>query len=136
MIMAQSRLHQWYDQVWNNAKEDSIDDLMDESAVIHGLETDKGKTGPNAFKPFYQDLRKLFPSVNVSIEPIIITDDVEAVHCEVKGVTADGKEVSFTGLTIAKYKDGKIIEGWNGFDFSAVQKHLQSTETANSNQPE
>jgi predicted ester cyclase len=135
MIMSQSRLRQWCDQVWNNAKEDSIDELMDESAVIHGLETDKDKFGPNAFKPFYQELRKTFPSVTINLEPIIITEDFEAGHCAVKGITADGKEVNFTGLAIAKYKGGKIIEAWNGFDFSPVEKQLKSTETTNSNQP-
>jgi predicted ester cyclase len=133
--MAQTQLERWYEEVWNNANEHAIDDLLDESAIIHGLETDSDKTGPQAFKPFYHGFRKNFPTVNIKLEPIITTSNYEAAQCIVNGRTVDGKEVNFTGLTIAKFKDGKLIEGWNAFDFLTMHKQLENTIAPNSNQP-
>jgi predicted ester cyclase len=133
--MAQTRLQRWYDEVWNNANEAAIDELMDENAIIHGLETEKTKRGPQGFRPFYSTFREGFPTVNVQIDPIITTDEAEAAHCVVHATTSNGKNVNFTGLTIAKFRDGKLIEGWNAFDFQAMQKQLDSTTAYELEQP-
>lgn len=117
-------LQRWYDEVWNNAKENAIDELLDENAIIHGLDTDKGQKGPVAFKPFYKTLRETLPSVSIKLEPIVKSDDIEAAHCFVSAKDAEGKDVSFSGLTIARFKDGKIVEGWNGFDFVPLYQQL------------
>ncbi|HKH61215.1 MAG TPA: ester cyclase [Flavitalea sp.] len=133
--MAQTKLQHWYDEVWNNANKSKIDELMDENAVIHGLEIESEKHGPQAFHPFYENFRQGFPSVNVEIEPIITTDDAEAAHCTVNATTSDGKKVTFNGLTVAKFRDGKLVEGWNAFDFLTMQKQLQSTDVSEFEQP-
>lgn len=117
-------LERWYDQVWNNAREQAIDELMDDHAIIHGLSTEKEKKGPQAFKPFYANFRESFPSVNIQVEPIFKNDEFEAGHCVVEATTADGKKVNFTGLSIVRLKDGKLVEGWNAFDFHAMHKQL------------
>lgn len=117
-------LQRWYDEVWNQANENAIDELMEENATIHGLETDKAKKGPSAFKPFYKTMREALPSVSVTLDPIVKTDDIEAAHCFVTAKNAEGKDVTFSGITIAKFKDGKLIEGWNGFDFITMYQQL------------
>ena len=133
--MAQTKLQVWYDEVWNNANKSKIDELMDENAVIHGLETDNATLGPRAFHPFYDSFRQGFPSVNIEIEPIITTDDAEAAHCIVNATTSDGKKVTFNGLTVAKFKDGKLVEGWNAFDFLTMQKQLTTAVAPEFSQP-
>jgi len=133
--MSETQLSRWYDQLWNNANEDAIDELMDESAIIHGLETDGAKKGPQAFKPFYHNFRQGFPSVTIKLEPIFSTGEFEAAHCVVSAETRDGKKVNFTGLSIAKFNNGKLVEGWNAFDFHTMQKQLEDTMASHSNQP-
>ena len=133
--MAQTKLQRWYDEVWNNANKSKIDELMDENAIIHGLETDSEKVGPQAFHPFYENFRQGFPSVNVEIEPIITTDDAEAAHCIVHATTIDGKKVTFNGLTVAKFRDGKLLEGWNAFDFLTMEKQLHNSVDPQFGQP-
>jgi predicted ester cyclase len=32
--------------------------------------------------------------------------------------------VNFTGIVITKFKDGKIIEGWNAFDFLKMYQQM------------
>ena len=42
------------------------------------------------------------------------------------GLTAapTNKPASFTGMCIARIKDGKIVEGWNNFDFLSMYQQL------------
>ena len=117
-----SRTQRWTEEVWNNANESAIDELLDADAKIHGLE--KEMTGPDEFKPFYQAFREAFPSVHIDVDVLVANDEFEAAQCYVKGKSADGKEVSFTGIVIGRFKDGKIIEGWNAFDFLSMYKQL------------
>jgi predicted ester cyclase len=42
----------------------------------------------------------------------------------VTGKSADGKDVNFTGIVIARFSDGKIVEAWNAFDFLSMYKQL------------
>jgi predicted ester cyclase len=42
----------------------------------------------------------------------------------VKVKDTHGRSAKFSGITIAKYKDGKLIEGWNGFDFIKMYQQL------------
>ena len=117
-------LHRWFDEVWHKGNENAIDELMDENAVIHGLETDNNLTGPIAFKPFFRSFRESFPSIQVTLDHLIEADDVEAAYCKVTGKNANGQEVSFNGIVICKFKNGKIIEGWNAFDFLKMYQQL------------
>ena len=123
--MAQTHLlERWYEEVWNKANENAIDELMHDAAIIHGLETDKSKSGPTAFKPFYKSMREALPFVSITLKPIIASEDIEAAHCFVTARNAEGKELQFSGISIAKFKDGKLIEGWNGFDFISMYQQL------------
>lgn len=110
-------LHRWFDEVWHNGNENAIDELLDQNAVIHGLEIDANLTGPAAFKPFYRSFRESFPSIRVDLDHLIEANDYEVAYCTVTGKNVKGQEVNFNGIVVCKFKDGKMIEAWNGFDF-------------------
>ena len=117
-------LQQWFKEVWHNADETAIDKLLHPDAVIHGLEIDKAKTGPGAFKPFYKGFREIFPVVHIEAQPIFGNSEYEAADCIITGRNAEGRNIRFTGLVIARFKDGKLLEGWNGFDFLSMYQQL------------
>ena len=110
-------LHRWFDEVWHKGNENAIDELLDENAVIHGLEIDSELTGPTAFKPFYRNFRESFPSIHVELDHLIEVNDFETAYCTVTGKNVKGQEVNFNGIVVCKFKDGKMIEAWNAFDF-------------------
>ena len=123
--MAQTPLLQrWFDELWNKDNATAIDELLHEDAIIHGLQTDETKKGPEAFKPFYANFWAGFPSVHVELEPIMNDGEHEAAHCLVTAKNVEGKDVKFTGVIIAKFKDGKLIEAWNGYDFLSMYQQL------------
>jgi predicted ester cyclase len=110
-------LHRWFDEVWHKRNENAIDDLLDQNAVIHGLEINSHLTGPAAFKPFFRNFCEAFPSIHVDLDHLIQANDFETAYCTVTGKNAKGQEVNFNGIVVCKFKDGKMIEAWNGFDF-------------------
>lgn len=117
-------LVKWYEEVWNKANEAFIDEMMHEDVIVHGLDPVGISKGIGNFKIFYKNFRESFPFVHVIAKPLVSDKEFSAVHCSVSAKTATGKEVSFTGLCVGRYKDGKLVEGWNNFDFLKMYQQL------------
>ena len=130
---AETVLHRWFEEVWNQGRESSIDELMADGALIHGATPDgKPMRGAADFKPFHQHFRAAFPDIRITVEDVLIDGDKLAARCSVSathtgpGVTPGptNKAVSITGMCIARVENGKIVEGWNNFDFLSLYQQL------------
>ena len=117
-------LQQWYDEVWNKANEDFIDQAMDKDVIVHGLDPEGTTKGIESFKLFYQNFRKEFPVTTVEVQTLVSDGQFATGYCNVSAKNAAGKDVSFTGLSVIKFKDGKLVEGWNNFDFLKMYQQL------------
>ena len=119
-------LQQWYDEVWNKANEDFIDQMMHKDVIIHGLDPLGTTKGIESFRTFYHNFRETFPVVKVDVKPLVSDNEFATVYCTV--TARNGKtnnNITFTGLCVAKYdRDGKLIEGWNNFDFLKMYQQL------------
>ena len=115
--------YRWMQEVWNNGREDAIDEMMDSNAVVHGIDDIKEK-GTAAFKQFFRSFKTQFPQLHLEVEDVVTQDDCETSRCTVDATTAGGQKVQFTGMTCVKIKNGKIIEGWNNFDFMTMYQQL------------
>ena len=124
----------WFKEVWTEGREEVIDELMASDAMIHDLPTPDGQPmcGCDAFRPFYRRFRSAFPDIEVKVVRTIADGEYIAVHCRVKashggdslGVAATGRPVDFSGMAIARVRDGQIVEGWNCFDFLTLYQQL------------
>jgi predicted ester cyclase len=127
-------LRRWFQEVWNEGKETTIDELFIPDGVAHGLSKESGKQlqGPAAFKPFWRAFRSAFPDIRVTVEELIAEGDLAVARCIVRGAhTGHGLgfapthcSVEFSGVTIIRVRDGKIVEGWNNFDFLALYQQI------------
>ena len=127
-------LRRWFEEVWNKGRADAIAEMMAEDAVAHGLSDDVAKPlrGPKGFLPFHAQFREAFPNIEVVVEDQIGEGDKVATRCSVRGkhtgdslgFAATELAVEFTGITIVRIKDGKIVEAWNDFDFMRMYKQL------------
>jgi steroid delta-isomerase-like uncharacterized protein len=127
-------LHRWFEEVWNQGRESAIDELMDPDAVFHGI-VDPGSDevrGRDAFRSFYQQFRTAFPDIHFTIEDALVEGDKIAVRCVVQathtgqGITSQptNKAVTLTGMVFGRVKDGRLVEGWNNFDFLTLYQQL------------
>jgi steroid delta-isomerase-like uncharacterized protein len=127
-------LHRWFEEVWNKGREEAIDEMFADEGVAHGLLDENGEElrGPAGFKPFFRKFRDAFPNIEVVIEDCIAEGDKAAARCTVRakhtgeglGVAATGNAVEFTGISIVRVRDGKIVEAWNNFDFMSLNQQI------------
>jgi len=119
----QSLTYRWMEDVWNNGNEKAIDIMLDENAVVHGIEG-INERGPKGFKVFYKNFREQFPKIHLEVDDVFSEGDTETSRCTVTATTAGGQDVHFTGMTCVKISNGKITEAWNNFDFLTMYQQL------------
>jgi predicted ester cyclase len=127
-------VHRWFEEVWNQGRESTIDELMTEDLVTQGLTDPAGNTirGPASFKPFHRQIRGAFPDIHFTIEDTLVEGDKILVRCRVTathtgpGITPvpTNKSVDFTGMCLVRVSNGKLVEAWNNFDFLSLYQQL------------
>ena len=122
----------WFDGLWNDADETTIDRLLHPDGVVHGL-TDAGPLrGRDAFRPFYRAFRAAFPDLRVELLDVVEQGDRATAYCRVRGVqhgdlpdcAATRRPVDFTGFAMVRVADGFAAEAWNCFDFLTMYRQL------------
>lgn len=115
----------WFHEVWNQGNEQIIDELMSPDCLAHGINSEEGTKGIEAFKDFYRNFKGQFDNINVKILDVISQDDMECAHTEVTAIHNEtGKQVKFSGLVLARIENGKIAEAWNHYDFLNMYQQL------------
>ena len=118
-------LNRWFEEVWNQNLEDSIDKLMTTESNAHGILSPDQPKGPSGFKIFYRGFKEQFDNIRITIKDVISQDDME---CALTDVTArhreTGKNVKFSGLCMVRVEGGKIAEAWNHYDFLDMHQQL------------
>src|SRR5262249_27817649 len=118
-------VRRWFDEVWNQGRERTIDELFASHGVGYGLgEPDVPIKGPAEFKPFVRNLRGAIPDIHIRIEDMLAEGDkvaarivVEGTHKgDTLGVPASGQPVRFQGIVEVRIANGQIVEGWNSWD--------------------
>jgi len=124
----------WFEEVWNKGRSEAIAEMFAEDGTAHGLSEDATATmkGPRDYVPFYSAFRGAFPDIIVTVEDMVAEGDKVAARCSVRGkhtgdhlgFAATDTPVDFTGITIVRIRDGKIVEAWNNFDFMRMNRQL------------
>jgi len=126
-------MYRWFEEVWNQRKTKTIDELMVPDVVAHGLPGEGGVVhGAEAFKASYHLFTGAFPDLTIRVDQVLAEGDMamarftcRGTHLgETLGVAASQQPVEFVGMTIAHIKDGQIVEGWNVVDFLTMQKQI------------
>lgn len=123
-------MREWFELLWNQKKEDTIDRLIAQNGVAHGLGPEP-LVGPDAFRAFYRVFSRAFPQFHVEVIHTVVEGDMVAVCCHVTGVhcgpgmgVPSDAHVDFWGMTMARVKDGQLVEGWNSYDFMTCYQQM------------
>ena len=129
-----SLIRRWFEEVWNKGRADAIPEMFAENGIAHGLSEDVENPlrGPAGFLPFHAQFRGAFPNLEVIVEDQVAEGDLVATRCTVRGkhtgdslgIAATHSPVDFTGMTITRIADGRIVEAWNNFDFMKMYRQL------------
>jgi predicted ester cyclase len=70
--------------------------------------------------------------LRLEVKRTVVQGDMCAAHCHVRarhagdalGGPATQRPVDFWGMTIARVQDGRIVEGWNCFEFLSMYQQI------------
>jgi steroid delta-isomerase-like uncharacterized protein len=127
-------IKRWFEEVWNQGRLETVDELFADETIAHGLADAAGNPlrGPNHFKEYVRTMRTAFPDIHFTVEDVLTEGDRAVARCTVRG-THKGEGLGFApsnqtvvieGTTIARIENGKIVEGWNYFDFMGLMKQV------------
>jgi predicted ester cyclase len=68
--------------------------------------------------------RQMFDDLNVSVDDQIAEGDRVASRWTMRG-THDGRPITFSGVTISRFADGRIREDWTSFDSGDLARQLE-----------
>jgi steroid delta-isomerase-like uncharacterized protein len=124
----------WFEEVWNQGRVETIDELLAADGIVHGLADDSENPlrGPAAFKAFHANFRGAFPDIVVSVEDTVSEGDKVVARCTVRGkhtgdslgFAATQARIDITGVAIVRIRNGQFVEAWNNFDFMTMYRQL------------
>jgi len=126
-------LHRWFDEVWNQGREETIDELLATDGIAHGLsEGEADLRGPADFKIFLRTMRAAFPDVRIRVEDIVVQGDKGVVRIAFEGthlgddlgLPPTEKRVTVGGIILVRVANGQIAEAWNAWDQLALLKQV------------
>jgi steroid delta-isomerase-like uncharacterized protein len=118
-------MRRWFQEVWNEGKTQTIYDLLSPNAVARGQSVDHSEMrGPADFARFAESIHATFRDMKVTVEDVFGAGDKVVLrwsgrmthHGDGLGIPATGKSIRITGITIARFENGKIVEGWDNWD--------------------
>lgn len=126
-------IRRWFEEVWNQGREETIGALCAKQAVGHGQTHDGSDiVGPDHFKQFWLAFRSGFSSIHVKIHQTIEEGEMAMARWTITmkhtgpflGLTPTGKQISAKGMSVQRFVDGKIVEAWDNWDQLGVMVQL------------
>ncbi|MHA3774188.1 ester cyclase [Verrucomicrobiota bacterium sgz303538] len=122
-------MRRWFQEIWNEGRLETIDELMAPDGVAHDLTGPGGDVRrPAAFKDAARVLRSAFEDIRVDVDDIFGSDDRVAIRLTIT-MTHTGElgdlrpthaRISSPLMCIVHVRDGQIVEGWNFWDVASV----------------
>ena len=112
-----------------------IDQFVAADAVDHDPASPaqmRALRGPELLKRTVSMYRAAFPDVRISVDEVIAADDKVVLrwHSEgthrgkLAGLAPTGAPASVTGISIDRWRDGKVVESWNEWDNLGLARQL------------
>ena len=133
----------WFDEVWNNRNKAVIHELAHPDVVTYGLGEGGAPGGVDQLIPFIDRFIDSFPDIQIVVDDVIADGDQTAVRLHATGthtggamgVPPTGRRVNVSGIIWMRWKDGRIIEGWNEFDAYGMTRQLTAPEAPDGGAP-
>ena len=129
----------WFDEVWNQGREETIDELAAPDVTMHGLGDGGGDVrGPDGFRPFWHRFREAFPDLRITIDDLLADGDKTAARVTLIGthrgpgigVPPSGRPVRMSAMVIARWQGGRLVEGWNELDAAGLMRQIGAAPPA------
>jgi len=121
-----------FEDVWNKGSMPVADELFAPTYAHHDSSTPDVGRGPESEKKRATLYRTAFPDVRFTIEDLIAEGETVTARwsCrgthkgDLNGIAATGKQFSITGVSNARFTNGKMVEGWVNWDALGLMQQL------------
>jgi steroid delta-isomerase-like uncharacterized protein len=125
-------VHRWFEEVWNQGREETVDELLAPDAIGYSLADGQDVVGPKGFKPFLRNMRGAFPDVHVRVHDTFVDGTKAAAHISLEathlgdqlGVPKTGRRVKIGGVILLRIDNGRVVEAWNYWDQLGLMRQL------------
>ncbi len=119
-------------QLWGKGSFDIIDELAAPSIFVRYPAFPQGIQGSQVFKKVIMGFRSAFPDSALDIEDEIAEGDKVVIRWSfsgthqgnILGIQPSGKKVKWTGVSIYRIKEGKVVEEIGEEDFLSFLKQI------------
>jgi steroid delta-isomerase-like uncharacterized protein len=126
----------WFEEVWNQRKDDTVTELM--ADVCDGHMEGGDVHGPAEFLAARAALLAAFPDIRVKVEDVVSEGDKVVVRWSASGthkgdelgVAASGRKASFRGMSWIRFANGKVVEGWDSWNMGRLLQELEAQPAA------
>ena len=121
-----------FDELWNKGNLQVADEIIAPTYQHHDASTpDLGK-GPESEKKRATLYRNAFPDLRLTVEGLVAEGETVVARwsChgthkgELNGIPPTGKQFTISGVTIAHFENGKMVEGWVNWDALGLMQQL------------
>ncbi|HUN89137.1 MAG TPA: ester cyclase [Terriglobales bacterium] len=125
------------EEIWNEKKLELVDDLIAPQYVHHDPQAPIEPRGTDGYKGYIQYYLSAFPDLHFTIHDAVSEGDTVAQRWTVTGthkaelgpIPPTGKRMSVTGMSIARFEEGKCVESWSNWDTLGLMQQLGVTRT-------
>jgi predicted ester cyclase len=109
-------------------------DFLDE-AISEAYVGSNGPNPPAQYKARFAVVRRAFPDIDIHIDAVIAEGDWVAAHCRVegthlgewRGIPPTGKRATWTITMFRRVCDGKLVQGYNSWDWLSALEQIGAT---------
>ena len=110
-------LRTWYSEVWEKGNTDAIDQFFAPETMAEGLIPEM-QVNADDFRDLVMAFRHILGEITVELPKIIENGDWVSAILHVRTFRADnGAPLEVTGQVMARFKNNKMVEAYNHFDF-------------------
>jgi steroid delta-isomerase-like uncharacterized protein len=121
-----------FEEVWNKGHVTVADELFASNYNHHDSSTPDLGRGPESEKKRVTLYRNAFPDIRFTVEDLISEGETVVARwsChgthkgELNGIAATGKQFHITGISIARFTNSKMFEGYVNWDGLGLMQQL------------
>jgi steroid delta-isomerase-like uncharacterized protein len=121
-----------FEEVWNQGHVAVADELIAPTYTHHDSSTPDVGRGPESERKRVTVYRHAFPDIRFTIEDLLAEGETVVARwsCrgthkgELNGIAATGKQFNITGVSIARFTNGKMFEGYVNWDALSLMQQL------------
>ena len=120
------------EEVWTQGNLSLVDQLISANYTHHDTSTPDFGPGPDGEKKRVTLYRSAFPDLQFTVEDVIAEGHTVSVRWSsqgthrgpLSGIAPSGKKATVSGMTLARFAGGKMVEGWVNWDALGLLQQL------------